>query len=90
MDNSEGYIFLLYSQTRKAAMDKKRLTTLTQRANSGMSTLCRELTSQGMSYHALAEMYQSQMAIVGLMAEEVHALRKEIEGLKRVQRKRDA
>ncbi len=71
-------------------MDKKRLTTLTQRANSGMSGLCRELTSQGMSYHSLAEMYQSQMGIVNMMADEVLSLRKELESLKRAQKRKDS
>lgn len=71
-------------------MDKKRLAVFTQRANSGMSTLCRELTSQGMSYHSLAEMYQSQMAMINMMSEEVFALRKEIDALKRAQRRKEA
>ncbi|EJC65764.1 hypothetical protein QWA_02860 [Alcaligenes faecalis subsp. faecalis NCIB 8687] len=68
-------------------MDHRKMATLTKRAGTGLSALCRELTSRGISYHPLVEMYQSQMAVIGLLSDEVVALRKELDDLKKVVKK---
>ncbi len=68
-------------------MDHRKMATLTKRASTGLSALCRELTSRGMSYHPLVEMYQSQMSIIGQLNDEVLALRKEVDDLKKAAKK---